>query len=122
MEQLPLFVFGTLRQGQCNHFLIQGKFQRKLVAELHGFARTHPLMIVPKAGASVPGELYFLHVHTYLRTLADCDELEEVPSKSLVGEDYRRLRVEVSTDEGQFDAWAYVWRGTPDDWMERVEK
>jgi gamma-glutamylcyclotransferase (GGCT)/AIG2-like uncharacterized protein YtfP len=122
MEQLPLFVFGTLRQGQCNHFLLAGKYGRKLAAELHGFVRVHPLMIVPGAGGKVQGELYFLHAHSYSRTLADCDELEEVPANTLIGPDYRRLRVRVSTEEGEFDAWVYVASETPNDWSSPIRR
>jgi gamma-glutamylcyclotransferase (GGCT)/AIG2-like uncharacterized protein YtfP len=120
MEQLPLFVFGTLRRGQCNHNLLEGRYKRRASATLHGFTKSDPLMIVPRAGAKVAGELYDLHAESYQRTLGDCDELEEVPHSTLVGRSYRRLRVLVSTDEGERLAWAYVHAATPDDWCERV--
>ena len=114
MKQLPLFVFGTLRLGQCNHHLLVGNYARRVSATLPGFRLSHPLMIVPDPGGRVRGELYFLHPAAHERTLADCDELEEVPRGTLIGEDYRRLAVLVETDDGETTAWAYVHAETPD--------
>lgn len=105
---LPLFVFGTLRQGQRNHHLLARRYVRMRPARLHGFARAEPLMIRPRADGSVSGELYFIRPDVYEATLRDCDELEGIPPGRTVGRDYCRLQVTVETPEGPVVAWAYV--------------
>lgn len=108
MEELPLFVFGTLRRGQCNHHLIDGYEERMVPARLPGFERVAPLMIARRPGSVVEGELYFLRPETYLEVMRQCDALEGIASGETAGEDYRRVRVDVETDEGIVKAWAYV--------------
>lgn len=109
MESLPLFVFGTLCRGHCNHReYLEGKYRHMLPATLRAFRRIHPLMIVPSADGAVDGELYFLRPETAQATLRHCDSLEGIPPGTTVGDEYRRMRVEVQTPEGNFPAWAYV--------------
>lgn len=108
MPQLPLFVFGTLRRGECNHGYLAGAYDRVLSAKLLGFVRVAPLMIARKADSAVAGELFILTAATYEATLADCDRLEELPTGSLVGHEYRRIAVRVQTDSGEVIAWAYA--------------
>lgn len=107
-ERLPLFVFGTLRLGHENHHYLDGHYEEMLAASLHGYVRLHPLMIVRQADGIVEGELYFLDDSEYEATLAGCDELEEIPPGQLVGREYQRKRVSVTTLVGSFEAWAYV--------------
>lgn len=106
--RLPLFVFGTLRLGHENHHYIESHYEEMLTASLHGYARLYPLMIARQADGVVDGELYFLADDEYEATLAGCDELEEIPPGQLVGREYQRKRVTVSTMSGPFEAWAYV--------------
>lgn len=108
INQLPLFVFGTLRHGHCNHHYLAGRFERVLSAVLKDYSRRHPLMIVPQPGGVVDGELYFLQRDHYELTLASCDKLEEIPPGQLVGPYYQRKVVTVETALGTFQAWAYV--------------
>ena len=107
-ENLPLFVFGTLRLGHENHHYLDGHYAEMLSASLHGYARLHPLMMARQADGVVDGELYFLADEEYEATLAACDELEELPPGQLVGREYQRKRVTVTTVSGPFEAWAYV--------------
>lgn len=107
-HQLPLFVFGTLRRGECNHHYLQNAYSRKLPARLTGFTRVRPLMIAPAENGVVLGELYFLRLEDYQRTLAECDALEGIPPGRTEGDVYRRIAVNVETAEGRFRAWAYV--------------
>ena len=65
-------------------------------------------MIARKANSVVDGELYFLSPATYATTLSGCDRLEELPSNSLVGHEYRRIAVLAFADSEEFVAWAYV--------------
>lgn len=77
-------------------------------AILLGYARLHPLMIAPSRDGVVDGELYVLKLEEYDVTLAGCDELEEIPLGELVGREYQRKRVIVTTADGDVEAWAYV--------------
>jgi gamma-glutamylcyclotransferase (GGCT)/AIG2-like uncharacterized protein YtfP len=107
-DRLPLFVFGTLRLGHENHHHLDGHYEEMLSASLHGYSRLRPLMIARQADGVVDGELYFLADDEYDSTLAGCDELEEIPVGQLVGHEYERKRVTVTTVSGPFEAWAYV--------------
>ncbi len=107
-QRLPLFVFGTLRQGHCNHHYLHQRYARFVAARLYDYDRVGPLMIARCVGGVVEGELYDLTPDSYDATLAGCDELEELPPGQLVGQEYERRRVLVETAEGQVAAWAYV--------------
>lgn len=107
-SQLPLFVFGTLRRGHVNHHYLDGHYIRVITAILPGYTRIAPLMIAPSANQVVDGELFFLKPDEYDATMAGCDELEELSPGQLVGPEYQRKLVTVTTDEGSFEAWAYV--------------
>lgn len=108
MPQLPLFVFGTLRRGECNHGYLDGRFDRVQPARLSGFARVAPLMIAREAGSFVDGEVFFLTPANYEATLSGCDQLEELHHNRLIGDEYRRIAVRVQTESGLVIAWAYV--------------
>jgi gamma-glutamylcyclotransferase (GGCT)/AIG2-like uncharacterized protein YtfP len=105
---LPLFVFGTLRRGHCNHHYLHGFYDRVIPAWLLGYQRLHELMIAQHLGGTVDGELFFLTEDIYETTMAGCDELEEIPAGLLIGHEYQRKRVTVETAEGLIEAWAYV--------------
>jgi gamma-glutamylcyclotransferase (GGCT)/AIG2-like uncharacterized protein YtfP len=110
--QLPLFVFGTLRRGECNHHCISNSYDRWLPATLRDFKRvvtTHGFPgIVPSPGDEVAGEAFFIRPQLFAETLKRCDILEDIPLGQLVGPYYRRAQVTVETIEGKFTAWAYV--------------
>ncbi|MFN0199618.1 MAG: gamma-glutamylcyclotransferase [Planctomycetaceae bacterium] len=110
---LPLFVYGTLRKGKCNHHYLHGKYDRMLTATLPGYLRVHPIMVKPHPGAAVEGELYFIKPELFHAVLQGCDHLEELYPGELHGPDYRRLDVLVTTAEGERRAWAYVNKDAP---------
>lgn len=105
--RLPLFVFGTLRRGECNHHYLAGRYDDVVPAVLPGYRIVAPLMIAPSPADSVPGELFTLDPNRYDETLRGCDDLEEIPEGTLVGEEYQRAVVTVRTAEGDVEAWAY---------------
>ena len=115
MRQLPLFVFGTLRRGECNHGYLAGAFDRVVPAQLFGFGLSGPLMIARQPDSVVSGELFHLTPATYSATLSGCDRLEELPTNGLIGHEYRRIAVRVRTDSGEVIAWAYVRPDTESD-------
>ncbi|MCX7422828.1 MAG: gamma-glutamylcyclotransferase, partial [Planctomycetia bacterium] len=61
MSQLPLFVFGTLRQGECNHHYLVGAFDRVQPATLRAFCRIEPLILKQ---ATAIANLSLLRAHT----------------------------------------------------------
>lgn len=105
---IPLFVFGTLRRGECNHHYLDGFYDRVLPGVLPEYGRVAPLMIARRAGAEVLGEVFFLTESRYEQTLAGCDTLEEIPPGALIGREYERRLVCITTSDGPLDAWAYV--------------
>ena len=105
---LPLFVFGTLRRGHENHHYLDGHYDTVIPATLRDYQRVRLLMIAPQSDARVDGELFFLKQDDYDRTMAGCDELEEIPPRQLVGHEYQRKQVSVETEQGTIQAWAYV--------------
>ena len=113
-DRLPLFVFGTLRYGECNHHLLEGNYERMVSAELPGFSRIHPLMIVLDEDDTVEGELYFIDPLNYEETIQSCDRLEGISPGKTAGENYRRIRTPVETEEGAITAWVYVHPETPE--------
>lgn len=113
-EQLPLFVFGTLRYGECNHHLLEKNYERMVPAELQGFSRIRPLTIVRDEDDTVEGELYFIQPLNYEETIQSCDRLEGISRGQTAGEDYRRIRTSVETEEGAITAWVYVHPKTPE--------
>ena len=115
MSQLPLFVFGTLRRGECNHGYLAGNYDRVQPARLLGFARIAPLMIARAADGFVDGELFWLTPANDEATLSGCDQLEELPSDGLIGHEYCRIAVRVQTESGEIVAWAYARPDTTSD-------
>jgi gamma-glutamylcyclotransferase (GGCT)/AIG2-like uncharacterized protein YtfP len=116
-DQLPLFVYGTLRRGECNHDQhLGGRFVSVLPARLRDYARlvaSHGFLVIrPEPGAEVWGELYFLDPTRVRETLEHCDRLEEIPPGSLRGDWYVRQVVSVETAGAQHRAWAYVDAGS----------
>jgi gamma-glutamylcyclotransferase (GGCT)/AIG2-like uncharacterized protein YtfP len=112
MDELPLFVFGTLRRGEPNHGYLEHRYTRWLPGSVRGFRRGRarhgfPAML-PAPGESVSGEVFFLDPVTREKTLRECDLLEDLPPGKLVGEFYQRAKVIVETAEGPVTAWAYV--------------
>lgn len=113
MSHIPLFAYATLRKGEVNHRYLDGHYDSMVPATLLDFKRIHEMMVVPSKGDNVDGELYFLRLFDYETTLARCDQLEDIPEGHLVGRDYRRKRVRVTTSQGEVEAWAYVHPSTP---------
>jgi gamma-glutamylcyclotransferase (GGCT)/AIG2-like uncharacterized protein YtfP len=117
-RRLPLFVYGTLRRGGCNHDCLEGHYERCIVARLIGFARGaagHGFPTIRRApGGCVEGELFFLPSSAYDAVLRRCDRLEGLSLGETRGAFYARIRVRVETAEGPTTAWAYAEANTPE--------
>lgn len=94
-----VFVYGTLKSGFHNHYLLDKyKFEE---AEAEGFnlhASAYLPYAVPGKG-TVKGELYEVDIFK----LHQLDHLEGHPHF------YRRIEAKVKTAAGLFDAWIYIY-------------
>ena len=93
-----VFVYGTLKQGYHNHYLLEGcKFEE---AEAEGFnlhASAYLPYAVPGEG-TIKGELYEVDNEVLKRL----DRLEGHPRY------YRRIKTSVRTALEQIEAWLYI--------------
>ena len=100
-KSYPVFVYGTLMQGQRAHHMLRGaRYAGK--CKLHSHAMYHLGRypgIVPMEGETVWGELYYVN-REMLRTM---DEYEEEGSL------YLRREVEVELQTGTVLAQAYIY-------------
>jgi gamma-glutamylcyclotransferase (GGCT)/AIG2-like uncharacterized protein YtfP len=117
-EQLPLFVYGTLRRNQENYVLLRGHILVEVPATITGMTlyslMAYPVMIeggegdpVQSESPVVHGELMTIHPRVYTRLLDDLDQLEGYRP----GEDtfYKRVVRCVRTAGGaEVHAWLYL--------------
>ena len=103
-----VFVYGTLKRGYNNHYLLErSRYMGKSATAPHylmvsgGF----PVILPLNAGQSVAGELY----HVDDATLARLDQLEGVP--------YMYTREVIDVLERGNPVKAYVYVGNPTAWM-----
>lgn len=108
-DQLPLFVYGTLRQGQENYWLMRGNTVSEVSATIEQMAlyslRAYPMMV--EGEGRVYGELITLHPRVYSRLLTDLDQLEGYsPDRD---SRFRRVERCVRTEVGStLLAWVYL--------------
>ncbi|MDJ0344649.1 gamma-glutamylcyclotransferase family protein [Streptomyces sp. H10-C2] len=119
LPRLPFFVYGTLRPGEANHGLLEGRTAAQRPAELPGAVLydgpgyPYAVAVTGTAGeavaeaASVHGDLVHLLPELYESVLADLDRLEEhVPGAP--GNLYERVVREVWCDGRARAAWVYL--------------
>ena len=139
MRQHSVFVYGTLRPGQCNYRrLLAGHTTREVPAIAEGLAlygRRFPYA-VPQPGARVAGDLITITSELYRDVLTDLDHLEGYyPSRPGASHYIRKARSVVAmnrtpnggTWEAFHTAWIYLAgpdiepsrmpRITDDDWL-----
>jgi gamma-glutamylaminecyclotransferase len=97
-----VFVYGTLRKGQCNHryFLNRSKFLGMAKTKKRYALYGHGIPILSRAGSisQVNGEVYFVDN----TTLSQLDRLEGHPDM------YKREQAEVVLEDGtELIAWIY---------------
>jgi gamma-glutamylcyclotransferase (GGCT)/AIG2-like uncharacterized protein YtfP len=110
--QLPVFVYGTLRHGQSNYHLLDGK----TVSELPGSIGNVALYALPEypmltdGPSVVRGELMTLDSRQYRSILSSLDFLEGyAPGNPVDQNTYNRLERIVTLDNGsQARAWVYL--------------
>ncbi|SEO67379.1 Uncharacterized conserved protein YtfP, gamma-glutamylcyclotransferase (GGCT)/AIG2-like family [Paenibacillus sophorae] len=104
-----VFVYGTLRQGEENHHLMDNARPIALMAWTRGILmdtrRGYPAMAAEGSGV-VAGELY----EVTLEMMSRLDELEDFHGFGNPANEYERIRTDVTTDSGKREAWVYVYR------------
>ena len=102
----PLFVYGTLRAGECNAGQLDripggsrrpGRVRGIVVILGQGGPYTYPGLTLTSAGPVVPGEVF------------ETPELDAHWERldAFEGGEYRRVRTRVETDAGPVEAWVY---------------
>jgi gamma-glutamylcyclotransferase (GGCT)/AIG2-like uncharacterized protein YtfP len=123
VKQLPVFVYGTLRNGLGNYSrLLSGRTVRELPGVLLGAAMYDVVSggfpgIVPDAEELVHGELMWIDGTVYDEVVRSLDWLEgyrEGNKNSM----YIRSKVLVHTVTAgaPVEAWAYIWNGGVEDY------
>ncbi len=115
MEELPFFVYGTLRRGQGNYRLLRGRTVREVRARLTT-ARLYDIGGLPMAiegKGQVTGEIMTISPNFYEDMLARLDRLEGVDHEHPDRGFYRRVICTPFTEDGKSTrAWVYL--GTPE--------
>jgi gamma-glutamylcyclotransferase (GGCT)/AIG2-like uncharacterized protein YtfP/cation transport regulator ChaC len=103
-----VFVYGTLRRGEANYGLLEGADRVASTAYTKGrlvdTGYGYPAMIADKDGIVI-GELYEVDDGGLLRL----DELEDYYGPGHPQNLYERTWIEVQTDRGAEEAWAYIY-------------
>jgi len=113
---LPLFVYGTLRQGGRYHRrYLAGRFLTWQPATLPGRLFYEPQgeypCLLPGSGVA-RGEIYHLDPATAALTMARIDRLEEYrPGKEKESLYLRREARAYREDGGEVRVWVYYWNG-----------
>lgn len=131
-DELPFFVYGTLRAGQGNSHLLRGAIARARRASLSGAQMFDlgPYPMIVEGEGLVWGELIEIEAARYAATLRALDRLEGVDGACPNNPNalYRRLRREVWVAEERVEAWVYFGREKiarrgrlveSGDWLER---
>lgn len=113
-DQLPFFVYGTLRPGECNHDLfLHGRTATEEPALLTGAVLYegpgYPYAVLDAGGGTVAGELVTAAAGEYGELLAVLDHLEEYTAPGHPRNVYERVARDVLRPDGTaVRAWVYV--------------
>jgi len=107
MSELPLFVYGTLREGESAADLLAADVARRVPARAHGrlleLGAPYPAAVFQPDAGALAGELLWLKPGTYAAVLDRVDEYENVPFL------FRRIKVSVEAEGREVEAWAYSY-------------
>lgn len=113
-EQLPVFVYGTLRTGQGNwRRYLQGKTsaQRPAIAPDHKMYATNYAYVTDAPGQQIVGELVEIWPECYGRVMRDLDRLEDYdpldPEHSLYVRVEREVLLVDAEPHRRRRAWIY---------------
>lgn len=109
-QQLPVFVYGTLRKGYGNYeWALKDRTTKEVYGVLSGYrmyaVSTFPGIVEGGEGAVIGELMYFTDpdIMMHLDRLEGYDATHE--SRSM----YLRRKVSVHTADGPVEAWTYIW-------------
>jgi gamma-glutamylcyclotransferase (GGCT)/AIG2-like uncharacterized protein YtfP len=107
-QQLPIFVYGTLRRGESAEDVIAPDVTRRAPARAKGrllsINAPYPAAVfLPDATEHVDGELTWLAPASYEAALDRIDAYENVPFL------FRRIAITVEAEGAVVKAWAYTY-------------
>jgi len=106
-RELPLFLYGTLRQGESAEAQIAADVVRRAPARARArrleIGAPYPAAFFSPDEGWLPGEIVWLKPSTYAATLDRVDQYENVPFL------FRRIVVSVEVEGKDVEAWAYTY-------------
>ncbi len=115
MEQLPIFVYGTLLLGQPNAYM-WGKSVKKVETAVFPQGRLYDMghypMLVEGAGGPVLGAIFSLHAMYFEKVIQRLDALEDYNPQAHDQSPYRREKRTVLLENGR-DVRAWTYLGNP---------
>ena len=106
-RELPLFLYGTLRQGESAEDQIAADVVRRAPARARArlleIGAPYPAAFFSPDEGLLPGEIVWLKPSTYAATLDRVDQYENVPFL------FRRIVVQVEVEGQTVEAWAYTY-------------
>ena len=104
---LPLFLYGTLRQGESAEDVIAADVVRRAPARARArlleIGAPYPAAFFSPDEGLLPGEIVWLKPSTFSAALDRIDQYENVPFL------FRRIVVNVEVEGKDVEAWAYTY-------------
>lgn len=125
-EQLPFFVYGTLRPGQSNAYLLRNRViqaQPAFLGNVYLFSLgSFPMAVEPEqlpsfvkrdtgnlSSRTLHGTLITAHPNHYQNVIADLDTLEQYyPFDLRESMYYRQIRAVITDQQATVRAWIYL--------------
>ena len=123
-ERLPVFVYGTLREGESNAGVLDGYVETRTPATLPGHhlhlleypcvieaaPSLDPAPVLPedRSAPAVRGDLVVLDAGSYAAALDRLDWLEGFDPADVDGSLYVRAVATVDTADGEVECWVYL--------------
>jgi len=113
-DELPFFVYGTLRPNESNYYYTQGKTVSEQPAHVYGFAMynlgTYPMIVPVNDSILLHGDLLTIASTHYQNVIRAIDRLEGYTPQKPDNNLYLRHAIDVTiTESGNTQkAWIYV--------------
>jgi gamma-glutamylcyclotransferase (GGCT)/AIG2-like uncharacterized protein YtfP len=106
-RELPLFIYGTLKQGESGEDVIKADVLRRAPAQAHArlleINAPYPAAFFGPDEGLLPGEIVWFKPGKFVPAIDRVDEYENAPFL------FRRILVTVETEGQQVEAWAYTY-------------